>query len=97
MIDVADRGEKARVLSEETIAPDLHDIMTWQIPELPHVKMLCRCVLWACVCEGGGRGSVKTAHVVQGVQTHQGECAGCIPLPVSKLAVLLWWCVSGMC
>jgi hypothetical protein len=61
MIDVADRGEEAQVLSEETIAPGLHDIMTWQFPELPHLKMPCGCVLWACICGGRGRGSVKTS------------------------------------
>ena len=39
MIDVADRGEKSRVLSKETLAPS--PLMTWQIPEQPHVKPLC--------------------------------------------------------
>ena len=33
MIDVADRGEKARVLSEETIAPDLYNRLSMEEEE----------------------------------------------------------------
>ena len=52
MIDVADCGEKSRVLSKETLAPG--PLMTWQIPEQPHVKPLCGCGLWPRVWEEGG-------------------------------------------
>jgi hypothetical protein len=44
MIDVADCGEKSRVLSKDMLATG--PLMTWQIPEQPHVKPQRGCCLW---------------------------------------------------
>jgi hypothetical protein len=66
VVDVGGQEEEVLVLSEETVEPGLHNIMTWQLPEQQHLhcgicsQMPCGCVLWTRVCEGRGRGGMKT-------------------------------------